>query len=167
MKRNRNRIKQLSIIALMSVAMVSCTPKGKKIKVINEETSINQINNKSMSAIEMNKAMFLEKVANYETNPSEFKYLGDKPAIIDFYATWCGPCKAMSPVIDEMAEKYGDKLVVYKIDVDKEGELAGLFHVQSIPTLLFIPMNGQPQISVGAISKANLQDAVTSVLGLK
>ncbi len=118
----------------------------------------------NMNTIEMNKAMFLEKVTNYEANPNEFNYLGDKPAIIDFYATWCGPCKMMSPRLDSIAEKFDGKLVVYKIDIDKERELAGLFGIQSIPSLLFIPMEGQPQMSVGLLSGADLEKAVATVL---
>ena len=115
----------------------------------------------------MNKAMFLEKIVNYEKNPNDWKYLGDKPAIIDFYATWCGPCRAMSPRLEQVAEEYGGKIVVYKVDVDKEQELAGKFGIQSIPSLLFIPMNEKPQMAMGAIGLEDLKREVAEVLKVK
>lgn len=130
----------------------------------------NNNNNKSikaMSTIELTKAMFLEKVADYEKNPSNFQYLGDKPCIIDFYAIWCGPCRQTAPRLEEIAKKYGDKLYVYKVDVDKEQELAALFRVRSIPSILFIPMNDQPQMSVGALGSPELEDAVKNILKIQ
>ena len=80
-----------------------------------------------MKAKHLTKEEFLNKVANYETNPNEWKFLGERPALIDFYATWCGPCKMLAPVLDELAEEYDGKIDIYKIDVDQEEELAGLF----------------------------------------
>ena len=91
-----------------------------------------------MKAIQLTKADFLKKVVDYENNPTEWKYLGDKPAIIDFYADWCGPCKMMSPIIDEIAEEVGDKIKVGKINVDENQELAATFQVSSIPVVFFI-----------------------------
>ena len=79
-----------------------------------------------MKAKHLTKEEFLNKVANYETNPNEWKFLGERPALIDFYATWCGPCKMLAPVLDELAEEYDGKIDIYKIDVDQEEELAGL-----------------------------------------
>lgn len=112
----------------------------------------------------LNKSEFLNKVANYEANPSEWKFLGDKPAIIDFYATWCGPCKMLSPVLDELAAEYEGKIDIYKVNVEEEEELAGIFGVRSVPTLLFIPMEGAPQIAQGALPKNILQEAIQNVL---
>jgi len=117
-----------------------------------------------MKIIKLNKGDFLVKVVNYETNPNEWKYLGDRPAIIDFYADWCGPCRAVAPVLEELAEKYGDKIYIYKIDTDKEQELAGLFGIRSIPSILFIPMNGQPQMAQGALPKTELKKAIEEIL---
>ena len=93
--------------------------------------------------IHLTKAEFLQKVWNYEANSQAWKYEGSKPAIVDFFATWCGPCKALSPVLEELAKEYGDRLVIYKVDVDQERELAGAFGVRSVPTLLFIPADGE------------------------
>ena len=110
------------------------------------------------------KTMSLNKVANYETSPSEWKFLGERPAIIDFYATWCGPCKMLSPVLEELAAEYAGKIDIYKINVEEEEELAGIFGVRSVPTLLFVPMEGAPQMAQGALPKNVLQEAIRNVL---
>ena len=111
----------------------------------------------------LTKETFLQKVFNFEQN-SEWKYEGDLPAIVDFYADWCGPCKMVAPILEEIAEEYGDKLHVYKIDTDQEQELAAAFGIQSIPSLLFIPMNEQPQMAAGALPKPTLLQAMKEVL---
>ncbi len=117
-----------------------------------------------MKTMSLNKAAFLNKVANYETSPSEWKFLGERPAIIDFYATWCGPCKMLSPVLEELAAEYAGKIDIYKINVEEEEELAGVFGVRSVPTLLFVPMEGAPQMAQGALPKNVLQEAIRNVL---
>ncbi len=101
----------------------------------------------------LNKADFLTKVYNFEKNPKEWVYEGDKPCIIDFYADWCGPCKKVAPILKELAKEYQDQIVVYKVDVDKENDLAYAFGIQSIPALLFIPAKGAPQMSMGALPR--------------
>ena len=101
----------------------------------------------NMEIVHLTKAEFLKKVYNYEANPNDWKYEGDKPAIVDFYATWCGPCKALAPVLEELAKEYAGKVYIYKIDVDKEEELAGAFGIRSIPTLLWIPQSGKPTVT--------------------
>lgn len=111
----------------------------------------------------LTKETFLEKVFNYEEN-KEWKYEGDKPAIIDFYADWCGPCKMVAPILEEIHEEYGDKLNVYKIDTDKEQELAMAFGIQSIPSLLFIPVDDKPQMAQGALPKDAMLQAMREVL---
>jgi|SRR5574344_201052 thioredoxin len=117
-----------------------------------------------MKTIQLTKSEFLTKVMDFEKNPQTWKYLGDKPAIIDFYATWCGPCKSLAPVLEDLAAEYDGQIYIYKVDVDKERELAGVFGVQSIPTLLFIPMNGEPSIMQGAQPKASLKESIESIL---
>lgn len=117
-----------------------------------------------MKTKHLTKAEFLSKIANFETNPSQWEYLGDKPALIDFYADWCGPCKALAPTLEELALEYGERIHIYKINTEEESELAGIFGVRSIPSLLFIPMNEQPQMAVGALPKQQLKDAIESVL---
>ncbi len=127
----------------------------------NAQTNKTQNN---MNTIQLTKAGFLAKVADYETNPSEWKYLGDKPAIIDFYADWCGPCKMIAPVLEELAAEYEGKIYIYKVNTEQEQELSALFGIRSIPTLLFIPMSGQPQMAQGAMPKAAFKEAIEKVL---
>lgn len=103
-------------------------------------------------------------VYNYETNPNDWKYEGDKPCIVDFYATWCGPCKALAPVLEELAKEYDGKIYIYKVDVDKEEELAATFGIRSIPTLLWIPKNGKPTVTQGAMPKTELKKMIDEVL---
>jgi len=119
---------------------------------------------KSVKPIELTKATFIEKVFNYENNPEEWKYNGDKPAIVDFYATWCGPCRITSPILKDLAAEYGEDIYVYKIDVDKEPELAAMFGVQSIPMFLFIPMNEKPQIAMGALPRKSFKEVIDTFL---
>ena len=106
---------------------------------------------------------FQEKVFKFKDNP-EWKYEGELPAIIDFYADWCGPCKMVAPVLDELAKEYDGKLNIYKIDTEKEQELAGMFGISSIPSILFIPMGEKPQMAVGAMQKDGFKNAIVEVL---
>ena len=113
----------------------------------------------------LTKQTFLDKVFNFETN-KEWKFQGDKPALIDFYADWCGPCKIIAPVLEELSEEYKDQINVYKINTESEQELAAAFGIQSIPSLLFIPLNDKPQMSMGALPKPQLEQAIKDVLGV-
>lgn len=115
--------------------------------------------------IEMDEAMFLERVFDYtQENATEWKYQGDKPCIIDFYATWCGPCKMIAPTLKDLAKEYQGTIYVYKVDVDKQKRLAAAMGIQSMPTVVFIPQKGQPQVIVGAADKDTFQRAVKEVL---
>lgn len=141
------------ISAVMAITAISCganTP-GNSTK-------------ENVKTIHLTKAEFLKKVVNYETNSKEWKYLGDKPAIIDFYATWCGPCKTIAPILEELANEYDGQIYIYKIDTDKEQELAAAFGISAIPTILFVPMEGKPQISQGALPKENLKEIIEKFL---
>ncbi|HWI92255.1 MAG TPA: thioredoxin [Flavisolibacter sp.] len=112
-----------------------------------------------MATIHLNAQGFKERIFNYETE-QEWKFKGDKAAIIDFYADWCGPCKSIAPILEELSEQYKDQLVIYKVDTDKEIELSSLFGIQSIPTLLFIPLNGNPMVQKGALPKNVFQQII-------
>ena len=108
--------------------------------------------------IHLTRAEFLKKVADYENHSKEWKYLGDKPAIVDFYADWCGPCKMIAPSLEQLAKEYAGQINIYKVDVDKETELAQAFGIQGIPALLYIPMEGKPQMLQGAMPKDQLKE---------
>jgi thioredoxin len=109
-----------------------------------------------MATINLTKGGFLKRVADYENNPQEWKFLGDKPALIDFYASWCGPCKALSPILDELAKEYAGKVDVYKVNVDDEPELAAQFGVSSIPTLAVVKNGKIVNKSAGAKPKPQI-----------
>jgi thioredoxin 1 len=113
----------------------------------------------------LTKETFKEKVFNFEVN-KEWKYEGDKPCLIDFYADWCGPCKMVAPILDELAEEYKDDVVIYKIDTEVEKELAGMFGIQSIPSLLFVPVDSQPQMAQGALPKETFKKAFKDVFNV-
>lgn len=118
--------------------------------------------------VHLTKAEFLKKVADYEKEPEKWKYLGKQPAIVDFYADWCGPCRQIAPLLEQLAGEYKGKIVVYKINVDNEKELAAAFGISSIPTLLFIPMEGTPKVTLGAQPKEELKKTIdTFLLGKK
>jgi len=108
---------------------------------------------------------FKEKVFNYETN-KEWKFEGETPAIIDFYADWCGPCKTIAPILEELKEEYGEKLDIFKVNTEEQKELSSVFGIQSIPSLLFIPREGQPQMAMGALPKETFKQAISEVLSV-
>lgn len=113
----------------------------------------------------LTKQTFLEKVFNYETK-EKWEYQGELPAVIDFYADWCAPCKMISPIFEELAEEYEGKVNIYKIDTEAEQELATVFAIRSIPSVLFIPKEGQPQMAIGAMPKDEYIRAIEMVLGV-
>lgn len=106
---------------------------------------------------------FKEKVFDYVTE-TEWKYKGDKPAIIDFYADWCSPCKMLAPILEEIDKEYNGKIQIYKINTEEEQELSYAFGIQSIPSILFIPLDDQPRMAVGALPKNNLEEIIKDVL---
>ena len=146
---------------LLATTLSACagTTKENKTEINNSSKEV-----KKMGPIHLTKAEFISKVANYEANPSEWKYLGDKPCIIDFYASWCGPCKTIAPILEDLAKEYDGQIYVYKVNTEEEQELAGAFGIRSIPTLLFCPMDGAPQMAQGAMPKESFKQAITEVL---
>lgn len=141
--------KLFASLALMSVVFLAVA-NNPKVK----ETS---------KPIDLDHKSFIEKVFDFENN-DEWKYIGDKPAIIDFWASWCGPCRQISPVLADLAAEYGGEIYVYKVNVDEQKEIARAFGIQSLPTILFVPMDEQPQAVLGAAPKAKLREAVDTVL---
>ena len=148
-------------VVLLVATLPACAGSTKENKTNNNNQS-KEIN--KMETIHLTKAEFLSKVANYETNPTEWKYLGDKPCIIDFYASLCGPCKTIAPILEDLAKEYEGQIYIYKINTEEEQELAGAFGIRSIPTLLFCPMNGAPQMAQGAMPKDSFKQAINDVL---
>lgn len=158
-------MRKIIFASMLFVATLSaCAGNNKE----NSETKT-EINNptkeaNTMTPIHLTKAEFLSKVANYEANPSEWKYLGDKPCIIDFYASWCGPCKTIAPILEDLAKEYAGQIYIYKVNTEEEQELAGAFGIRSIPTLLFCPMGEAPQMAMGALPKETFKQAINEVL---
>lgn len=162
-------IKLLLASAFTVLLVVSCTStNGTKHSTSNDgdatEQNLKTNNNNMAKTINLTREQFLAKVANIEANPQEWKYLGDKPAIIDFYADWCGPCKVVAPILEELAGEYADDIYIYKVDTEAEQQLSAEFGIRSIPSLLFVPMEGQPQMAQGALPKDALKEAINEVL---
>ena len=111
----------------------------------------------------LTKEAFLEKVFNYEKN-EEWKFEGKLPCLIDFYADWCGPCKMVAPILEELSKEFDGKINIYKVDTEAEQELAAAFGIRSIPSMLFCPVEGKPQMAMGALPKQALTDAIKEVL---
>lgn len=121
----------------------------KKNSANNDMVNSGKTNAVTKSSEQLNKAQFVQKVWDYTKSPNEWKYLGNKPALIDFYADWCGPCKIASPILEEVGAEYAGKIQVYKINTDQERELAQVFGITGIPAFLYIPMNGKPTMMSG------------------
>lgn len=149
-------------LVLLTIAVTSCSSKKAEEKEKKQEKK--QITETKMGTIHLTKAEFLAKVANFESNPTEWKYLGDKPCIIDFYADWCGPCKAIAPVLEDLAKQYHGQIYIYKVNTEEEQELASAFGIRSIPSLLFCPMGEQPQMAQGALPKETFVKAINELL---
>jgi len=133
------------------------------LNAANTEVTKEAENTPSGKPIHLTVESFKEKVFNYETN-KEWKYNGNLPCIIDFYADWCGPCKRVAPILEVLAKEYEGKLVVYKVNTEEQRELAAVFGIRSIPTLLFCPVEGQPQAAEGALPKDAFKEVINNVL---
>lgn len=128
---------------------------------ISAQTTRTSVESKT---IKLDKAAFLKKVVNFEKSPNVWNYLGDKPAVIDFYADWCGPCRRLAPVLDELAAEYAGKVYIYKVNVDNEKEIAEAFGITSLPTIVFVPLKGNPSAGTGFLPKETLRSAIKELL---
>lgn len=153
-------IKSIMSAFAIVLATTACAGNGGENKKSNEPTK----EDNKMEVVSLNKAEFLKKVYDFEANPNDWKFEGKRPVIVDFYATWCGPCKALHPVLEELSKEYSGKVDIYQIDVDQEKELAAAFGIRSIPTLLLIPMKEEPRITQGALPKDQLKKAIDEFL---
>ena len=153
-----------------SLLLTNCNAGSSAKSTTKDSTKVTEKDVDKLSSegevVSLTNEMFKKKIFNYGVN-KEWKFEGDMPVIIDFYATWCGPCKMLSPRVDAVAKQFAGKIRVYKVDTDEEELLAQTFGITSLPTLLFIPMEGQPQASSGLISKDELIKAINNVLQVK
>ncbi|MDX9782140.1 MAG: thioredoxin [Bacteroidales bacterium] len=159
------RFKNISILLLIfTLALPACgSGKGSGEGLSNVE-SAGSSSKAKVKTIKLTKAEFLKRVVNYEDNPNEWKYLGDKPAIVDFYADWCGPCKTLAPILEQLAAEYEGEIYIYKVDTEAERELASAFAIRSIPTMVFIPMGEDPQVAQGALPRNVIKEAIEKTL---
>ena len=157
-------MKKLMTLLLVGSLFISCANAQNKASETGVKSESAVKSEVKAGTVKMTKADFLKKIADYEKNPTEWKYLGDKPAIVDFYANWCGPCRSIAPVLEELAKEYDGKIVIYKVNTDKERELSGALGIQSLPSLLFIPMDGKPQMATGALPKETFKKIIDDFL---
>lgn len=157
-------IKTLSTVIALVSFLVATACAGNKEKA-NDPSTADSKDEAKVTAL--TKADFTKQVYDYEANPKEWKFEGSRPAIIDFYATWCGPCKVIAPILENLAQEYAGKIDVYKVDVDKEPELATTFGITGIPALLLIPMKGEPKMQQGLMTKEQLEKAIQEFLLVK
>lgn len=161
--------KLLLIVAIVFIGLSACSQnkdktRTKATKAKTEKTTTAATDTATGKVIFLTTAEFKKKVIDFEKHPNEWVFEGKKPAIIDFFATWCGPCRRMSPTVDKIAKDYAGKIDVYKIDIDKEKQLAMVFGIQSVPTILFVPVTGKPTVQVGALDEASFRQAIREVL---
>jgi thioredoxin 1 len=147
-------MKKFAVImaGMLAVSVISCKGQPEKTTTVKESAPVATgaaMTAQAGTVTHIGKAEFLNLVMDFEKNPQTWVFKGKKPCLVDFYATWCGPCKISAPILEELAKEYAGKIDIYKIDIDKEQELASVFGVQSIPTFLYCPMTGNPSLSAG------------------
>lgn len=161
MKKDSRNIRLWLIAAVSIILFDSYGYSRNPVENNKDENKSEEVNKSKME--KLTKEAFLEKVFNYEQN-KEWKFEGDLPCLIDFYADWCGPCKMVHPILVELSKEYDGKINIYQIDTEAEQELAAAFGIRSIPSLLFCPTDGQPQMAQGALPKASLKKAIEEIL---
>lgn len=170
------KLKVIGLIAFVAIISLQCNNTSSENSAAindnmkfastdsNAETSAKEKANHKIE--HLTKATFIEKVFDYE-NSEEWQFKGDKPCIIDFYADWCAPCKMIAPILEDLAKEYDGEIVIYKINTEEQQELASAFGIRSIPSLLFCPKEGQPQMAQGALPKEQFKKAIEDVLKVK
>lgn len=144
----------LALAAIFSLTTMSCNSNAaEKTPESNENISAPANPGENGKVIVLDEAAFKEKVWNYDANPQEWVFEGDLPAVVDFYADWCVPCKRVAPIMEKLAEEYDGKIQIYKVNTDHNRELSGVFGIKSIPAILFIPQKGQPAMQAGAMQE--------------
>lgn len=156
-KRAILKVVSMAVIAMLAFSSTANAATGKPYKKNDKETASSTHKAKELTEKEFNTLV-------YDMTQKDPKYLGSKPAIIDFTAKWCGPCQRISPILDELAKEYDGKIVIYKVDIDKNQELAKAFGVRSIPAVLYIPTKGKPTMTVGSRDKAKFQNEINTIL---
>lgn len=179
--------KNVCLYAMMALAVMGCSQNNKKqegsskglpsrFASENKDTKLSETTGNAASGNSKQSASdgkvhsltasdFRKKIMDYESHPEEWVFAGSHPAVIDFYTTWCGPCKMMAPVVESLAQKYAGKVDFYKVDIDQESELAAVFGIRSIPTFLFIPMKGNPTMQMGAMQKEDFEEIIGKMMG--
>ncbi len=162
-------MKKFGILTMLvaSFFLLSCS--GSTVKQDGTDNSGNAISenvkgDNSLKPEHLTAATFKLKVMDYVKNPTQWVYEGDKPCIVDFYADWCRPCKMISPILEDLSQEYKGQIVVYKVDTDKEKELASVFGITSLPTVVFIPMSGNPSAQAGALPKESYKQIIDEFL---
>ena len=148
---------KLSIIAILALTLSTMSCGNIQGNQADENTSVVKTEKSDSDEIKpeyLTYETFKEKVWDFEANPQEWVYKGEEPCVIDFYADWCKPCKMVAPIMDKLAKDYEGKVKIYKIDTDKEKQLAGVFGIRSIPSVMFVPMKGDPSMQAGALPEA-------------
>ena len=169
--------KKFILYLLTALTLVGCS--SQKGKVCKQEQNASQQKQNAQKPLEakpstdkssvngqvtyLTTADFKQKVMDYEAHPQEWVFAGHRPVVIDFYATWCRPCKMMSPIVEQLAKQYAGKVDFYKVDINQEPELASVFGIQSIPTFLFIPMKGKPTAQMGMMEKEEMEKVVKGI----
>lgn len=162
--------KNIILFLAMALTTIGCSSQAKKVS-LQEQNAQEQLNTKPSTnnnsadgkVIYLTTADFKQKVMDYEAHPQEWVFAGHRPVVIDFYATWCRPCKMMSPIVEQLAKQYTGKVDFYKVDIDQEPELASVFGIQSIPTFLFIPMKGKPTAQMGMMEKEEMEKVIKTL----
>ena len=165
----------LLVFVALPFCFCACTKKAqnvaqvKQIQKEKEQGASSHVESSSESASAgkvqvLTASDFRKKIMDYESHPDEWVFTGSRPAIIDFYTTWCGPCKMMAPMVESLAGKYAGKIDFYKVDIDQEPELASVFGIRSIPTFLFIPLKGNPTMQMGAMQKEDFEEIIGKVM---